>query len=101
MKRKVITYFLFSVLALQLLPVREMGRLFYNSQITEEICDAYDAAEEKNETKEAKKSLEAIYHSRCSCDELKDVTILHYFAPDTILQSRIADDEPTPPPLLA
>lgn len=101
MSRKVITYFLFCVLALQLLPFREMGKLFYYNQITEEICDTYDAAEEKNETKEGKKSLEDIYLGRYAFDEMNNFNILDYFSSDTILQSRIADDKPTPPPLMA
>lgn len=78
-----------------------MGKLFYYNQITEEICDTYDAAEEKNETKEGKKSLEDIYLGRYAFDEMNNFNILDYFSSDTILQSRIADDKPTPPPLMA
>lgn len=101
MKRKVITYFLLSVLALQLLPVREVGGLLYNNQLTEEICDSFDAGEEKNDIKEGKKSIEDIYHGLYFIVEINSFDILYYFASDTIVKSRFAEDEPTPPPLSA
>jgi hypothetical protein len=57
MRRKIITYFLLCVLAIQLLPVKEMGMLLYNNQLTEEICDAFDTSEQKNQKKNLRQTI--------------------------------------------
>jgi hypothetical protein len=99
MRRKFITYFLLSVLAIQLLPVKEIGMLLYNNQLTEEIYDTLDTSEEKNDSKETKKEFDAVYYA-------KHIDILSYQFEKgrpaiikTILISRLHDDTLTPPPL--
>jgi hypothetical protein len=99
MRRKFITYFLLCLLAIQLLPVKEIGMLLYNNQLTEEIYDALDTSEEKNDSKETKKEFDAVNYT-------KQIDILSYkFEKSrhaiikTILISRLCDDTLTPPPL--
>jgi hypothetical protein len=99
MRRKIITYFLLSVLAIQLLPVKEIGMLFYNNQLTEEVYDALDTSEEKNDSKETKKEFDAVHYT-------KHIDILSFKFErgrhtiiKTILMSRLCDDTLTPPPL--
>ena len=99
MRRKFITYFLLSVLAIQLLPVKEIGMLLYNNQLTEEVYDALDTSEEKNDSKETKKEFDAVHYT-------KHIDILSFKFErgrhtiiKTILMSRLCDDTLTPPPL--
>lgn len=99
MRRKFITYFLLSVLAIQLLPVKEIGMLLYNNQLTEEVYDALDTSEEKNDSKETKKEFDAVQYA-------KHIDILSFKFErgrhtiiKTILMSRLCDDTLTPPPL--
>jgi hypothetical protein len=99
MRRKIITYFLLSVLAIQLLPVKEIGMLLYNNQLTEEVYDALDTSEEKNDSKETKKEFDAVHYT-------KHIDILSFKFErsrhtiiKTILMSRLCDDTLTPPPL--
>jgi hypothetical protein len=99
MRRKIVTYFLLCVLAIQLLPVKEIGMLLYNNQLTEEIYDALDTSEEKNDSKETKKEFDAVH---CT----KNIDILSFKFErgrhaiiKTILISRLHDDTLTPPPL--
>lgn len=99
MRRKIITYFLLCVLAIQLLPVKEMGMLLYNNQLTEEIYDASDNSEEKNDAKESKKEFTTIHYSKHLDIELKSSTGNRYALMNTILKSRYSDDTITPPPL--
>lgn len=99
MKRKIITYFLLCVMAIQLLPIKEMGMLLYNNQLTEEICDALDTSEEKNDSKESKKEFTGNNYSKHLNFELNNSTGNRYALMNTILKSRYSDDTITPPPL--
>ncbi|MDE3252574.1 MAG: hypothetical protein KGO92_07185 [Bacteroidota bacterium] len=42
MKQKCVTFFLLLVLAIQILPIRQMGGLLFSNQFTEEIPHAVD-----------------------------------------------------------
>jgi hypothetical protein len=100
MRRKIITYFLLFVLAIQLLPVKEMGMLLYNNQLTEEIYDALDTSEEKNDSKESKKEFTSTNYSKHLDIEINySIGNRHTFF-NTFLKSRYSDDTITPPPLL-
>lgn len=86
-------------MALQLLPVKEMGQLLYNNQLTEEICDALDGCEDKGEESAGKKNLEAIYSSRFFNEGTFNFNELYFIAKNTKISSRLDDDKPTRPPL--
>jgi hypothetical protein len=82
-----------------LLPVKEIGMLLYNNQLTEEVYDALDTSEEKNDSKETKKEFDAVQYA-------KHIDILSFKFErgrhtiiKTILMSRLCDDTLTPPPL--
>lgn len=73
--------------------------LLYNNQLTEEIYDALDTSDEKNDSKESKKEFTAINYSK-HLDVEKNYLIgnRHTFF-KTMLKSRFSDDTITPPPL--
>lgn len=100
MRKKIITYFLLSVLLIQLLPVKEMGQMLYNNQFTEEICDGLDSAKEHSEHKVTKKITEDEFLSKFN-HEQKTTHKLNslYLLQEVKILSRIFDDTLTPPPL--
>ncbi len=88
-------------MALQLLPVKEMGQLFYNNQLTEEICDALESAKDHSDHQTPKKITEDEFVSKFNTDQnmqLKFNTL--YFHEEMHFVSRIFDDIITPPPLV-
>ena len=74
--------------------------LLYNNQITEEIYDALDTSEEKNDTKESKKEFTAINYSKYLDIEINNSLGKRDALFNTTLKSRDSDDTITPPPLL-
>jgi len=101
MKRSIITYFLLSVMALQLLPVKEMGQLLYNNQLTEEICDGLESAKEHNDHQTPKKITEDEFISKFNTDQhLQFSYAALYLNQEMRIISRIFDDTITPPPLV-
>lgn len=88
------------ILSIQLLPIKEIGTLFYTNQLTEEICDVLDGGEEKNESKETKKEFTSTNNSRNLELELNNSISNRHALLNTILKSRYSDDTFTPPPLL-
>ena len=101
MRKKIITYFLLSVLLIQLLPVKEMGQLLSNNQLTEEICDGLDSGNEHSEHKITKKIAEDEFLSKFHYEQ-KAVYHLNslYLLQEVKILSRIFDDTLTPPPLV-
>lgn len=100
MKRQFITYFLLGVLALQLLPVKEMGQLLYNNQLTEEICDGLDSAKEHSEHQTAKKITEDEFLSKVNTEQRTQFdNAVSYLQQEVSILSRVFDDTITPPPL--
>lgn len=78
-----------------------MGQLLYNNQLTEEICDGLDSANEHSEHKLSKKISEDEFLSRFN-HEQKTVYKLNslYLDQEVKILSRIFDDTLTPPPLV-
>lgn len=78
-----------------------MGQLLYNNQLTEEICDGLDSANEHSEHKLSKNINEDEFISRFN-HEQKTVYKLNslYLDQEVNILSRIFDDTLTPPPLV-
>lgn len=101
MKKGFITYFLLSVLLIQLLPVKEMGQLLYNNQLTEEICDGFESPQEHSDHQNLKKVTEDEFFSKSISEfyiRLHKSTL--YLDQEIMILSRIFDDTLTPPPLI-
>jgi hypothetical protein len=100
MKKRIITCFFLSVLLIQLLPVREMGQLIYNNQLTEEICDGLESAQEHSDHQIGKKVQEDEFTSKLTSENhYTHLYLILYLSKEEKIVSRIFDDTPTPPPL--
>ncbi|MEY3060333.1 MAG: hypothetical protein RL000_1685, partial [Bacteroidota bacterium] len=100
MKKGLITYFLLSVLLIQLLPIKEMGQLLYNNQLTEEICDGFESPQEHSDHQNAKKVTEdEIFSKSISEYNVRFYNSTLYLDQEIMILSRIFDDTLTPPPL--
>ena len=87
-------------MALQLLPVKEMGQLLYNNQLTEEICDAFESAKEHKDHEIPKKLTEDEFVSKFNTDQYLEFSFAAlYLNREMHIISRIFDDTLTPPPL--
>jgi hypothetical protein len=101
MKKGFITYFLLIVLLIQLLPVKEMGQLLYNNQLTEEICDGLESAKDHSDHQAAKKVTEDEFLSKSTSEhKIHFYTTALYLDQEIMILSRIFDDTLTPPPLI-
>lgn len=100
MKKNLFAYLLLSIISFQLLPVKEVGAIFYGNQMIEEICSASADADGKSTegSEDLKKSdlfCHRIHFALSFESALKDIK--NPFTTDYV--SRLADDIPTPPPL--
>jgi hypothetical protein len=99
MKRKLLSLFLLLVIAFQLLPVKEMGGLLFNNMLTEELCDALENQENNEESKESKKVFEDVLFNKIQYQSSIFFTLTIHVDQEYLIQSRMADDTPTRPPL--
>ena len=100
MIKNILAYLLLSIISFQLLPVKEVGAIFYGNQMIEEICSASTDADGKNAegSDDLKKSdlfCHRIHFILPIGTDLKD----NKYLARTDYVSRLADDIPTPPPL--
>jgi len=96
MKKKICTLFLLLVLAIQILPVQQMGRLLFSNTFTEEIPHSLDL--DKDCCKKA--LLKSDYLSTPSftiCSAFIDCTIQHRDFTDAIPQNHTGDIHVPPP----
>lgn len=96
MKKKICPLFLLLVLAIQILPIRQMGRLLFSNQFTEEVPHSLDI--EKDCCKKA--LLKSDYLSTPSftlCSAFIDFSYGHPDFTDAIPQN-YTDDIHVPPP---
>jgi hypothetical protein len=101
MKRKLLSLFLLLVVAFQLLPVKEIGGLFANNMLTEEVCDSLENTEEHNDHQTAKKSTEDEFLSKSNSEQpFYTSSSMLYLESEILILSRISDDTLTPPPLV-
>lgn len=100
MIKKILAYLLLSIISFQLLPVKEVGAIFYGNQMIEEICSASADADGKSaEGNEDLKKSDLFFH-RFHCTINVEPAVKDKKNPSTTdYVSRLADDIPTPPPL--
>ncbi len=101
MKKGIITYFLLSLMLIQLLPLQEMGQLLYNNQLTEEICDGLESAKEHSDHQTVKKITEDEFLSKhLSESNFRNYYTTLFLMVEIKILSRVFDDTLTPPPLV-
>lgn len=97
--RKWLTFFLLFLIAIQLLPFKQMGALLYGDQLIEEICQSNDLDCNHAESKDDLKKNDPFIHNLLlnmavlSISDKQDNPFERNYA------SRLADDKPTRPPL--
>lgn len=100
MTKKIIAYLLLTIIAFQLLPLKEVSALIYGNQLVEEVCNLSTDTEGKGaENNEDLKKSDLFYHAVHL--NLSFSTVVPDINPLDALDytSRLADDIPTPPPL--
>jgi len=101
MFKRLIAYFLLAVISMQLLPVKELGRLLYGNMMTEEW---YSAMPENEDLKKSAKDDEI---KKPECVYACNILQAHFYTAKNSAAhlclnsyiSRLSDDIPTPPPL--
>jgi hypothetical protein len=99
-KKKIFAYLLLTIISFQILPLKEVGAIFYGNQMVEEICNAAaDADGKSTEGNEDIKKSDLFFTG-------SSITLLINFeskgscvADQKDYASRLSDDIPTPPPL--
>ena len=101
MNKNVLSILLLMVVSIQLLPIKEIGRMLYANALQEEICSAaWDAEKEKDadyDGNACKSKLQTFYIAVVDLDQVEAVSLKR--TSDTLLHSRLTDDVQTPPPL--
>ncbi|MCE2848428.1 MAG: hypothetical protein LW815_04635 [Chitinophagaceae bacterium] len=100
MIKKILAYLLLSIISFQLLPLKEVGAIFYGNQMIEEICNTSadgdgKSAEGSEDLKKSDLFCHRIHFALPFETALKD----NKNPARTDYVSRLADDIPTPPPL--
>ena len=100
MKKRIFAYFLLSIISFQLLPLKEVGAIFYGNQMIEEICHGAVDTDGKNaeNTEDLKKS-DIYFHQFTVSLLLNTNCSAQFYATQQDYQSRLADDILTPPPI--
>lgn len=100
MKKKLFAYLLLTIISFQLLPLKEVGAIFYGNQMIEEICSASaDTDGKSTEGSEDLKKSDLFYHGICINIGFELPTEVNANPASKDYISRLADDIPTPPPL--
>jgi hypothetical protein len=98
MKKKFCTYFLLLVLAIQILPIQQMGSLLFSNQFTEELPHSADTDIDKGCFKKA--DLKSDYLSTPSFSlnsAFIDFSFQHLYFADAIPQNHTGDIHVPPP----
>jgi hypothetical protein len=98
--KQIFAYLLLTIIAFQVLPLKEVSALIYGKQMVEEICYASTDADGKStDGSEDLKKSDLFYHTIHL--NFSFCTIALGINPLGALEyaSRLADDIPTPPPL--
>jgi hypothetical protein len=100
LNKKIFAYFLLTIISFQLLPLKEVGAIFYGNQMIEEICNTGADADGKNaENSEDLKKSDMFLQSFSDSLSLNTSKSATSYAIQQDYHSRPADDIPTPPPL--
>jgi hypothetical protein len=99
-RKKFFAYLMLGIIAFQLLPVKEVGRIFYGNQMVEEVCETSDSDSKNQENTEDLKPGD-LYFSRIQIKlDLVESSLLVSSDFAKFYASRLADDTPTRPPLI-
>jgi hypothetical protein len=94
--KKVIALICLIVLSTQVVPLRQIGAILFNNQITEEIAHASDCGKRLSEEKELHTSYLSL---GIQVKILSDINNLSMFAHSRLVKQHVAE-VPTPPPNL-
>lgn len=99
-KKTALLYILLATFSIQLIPIKEVGSILFDNQMIEELCYGADGDGKTTDLNEDANSKEFYYNkltvdlSSFISDRLSSNAIEKHYA------SRLADDTPTPPPLV-
>lgn len=98
--KQIFAYLLLTIIAFQLLPLKEVSAFIYGNQLVEEVCNASTDTDGKStEGSEDIKKSDLFFHS-IHLNFSFYTTALGIIPQSTLdYASRLADDIPTPPPL--
>jgi hypothetical protein len=98
-KKRVLAYILLAAFSIQLIPIKEIGRILYGNQMIEEICCGIGGEEKTADYNEDVNSKEF------ACNKLTAdlVFFIRTHSTSNLMEkyygSRLEDDTPTRPPL--
>lgn len=100
MRKKLISYFLISLISIQLIPLKELRESISKNNITQELLsDIENEESEEKKNDDIKKTLELFHFLKPTQDLHSTGNDIKYNVKDFRLNSRISDDIPTRPPL--
>lgn len=100
MIKQILAYLLLTIIAFQLLPLKEVSAFIYGNQVVEEICNATTDTDGKStEGGEDIKKSDLFYHGFQLNFSLYPIELGINSSDTQDYASRLADDIPTPPPL--
>jgi hypothetical protein len=100
LNKKIFAYLLLTIISFQLLPLKEVGAIFYGKQMIEELCNTGADADGKSaENSEDLKKSDMFLHAFNESLILNTNKSATLYAIQQDYHSRPADDIPTPPPL--
>ena len=101
--KKLLAYIFLFIFSFQILPVKELGKMLFKNQLTEEIKETGDAEGESGESLKLKKDSDPFHHSEWSGENTARIKHLSDFL-DVVfheaerLPSHHIAEIPTPPP---
>ncbi len=87
------------IISFQLLPLKEVGRIFYGNQMVEEICETADTDGKSAEGNEDLKKHDLYFKPISFTMQEINLADLVCLSGNKCYASRLADDTPTRPPL--
>ncbi|MFZ9262076.1 MAG: hypothetical protein ACO3AW_03555 [Chitinophagaceae bacterium] len=100
MKKRILAYFLLTIISFQILPIKEVGKIFYGNQMIEEICQDIDADDKSSEVNEDFKKNDLFISKHAHLFLSFHIARLSSISNDVNYSSRLSDDTPTRPPLV-
>jgi hypothetical protein len=96
--KKTITLICLIVLCVQIIPLRQIGGLLFNNQITEEIAHSSDCGKKATDNKDSDQYLPAVIHH---FSETATASGIHRTTTHSLLIKQHVAEVQTPPPNLA
>lgn len=93
--KKIIALICILVLSVQVIPLRQIGAMLFNNQLTEEIAHNSDCGKKSSSEKEVPSSFPAVLNT--AVKELSATNNLSIYSRSNLVKLHIAE-VPTPPP---